>query len=835
MSTKELCFGKLIQSLKKKQNLDIDDETIKYILDEVDKLKIESADSSEWAKKSFESRKAEKELFLSERKAAVHQKIREIELELEFNAVVNNKKVDALLGLIEGDTGVEGVNRFMLNDMGSTPVSSIKAAGHLADWQSGKFDKDITLAKRSMGNDGVIPDDVLKKISNEAAFIAKELRKSDVYRNQKLNEVGLGRNDLPGWGQTQVHNSIKIGDTKKEVWINDQLNHLDLNKTFGRKSRDEIIDKLSVDYERFKLSGQSKAALSALNENIDLTRVGSGGSNLNKRLGRERSYHYKSPEDAYEYNKKYGTDTSYGAFIKQVESDAFTYAQAYKLGTNPKQNLDKLIAKQRIAVENDPKALKKFEKALTGRENGNDVFSRSFKTMTNMSSDPRENVWSKIARAITTIQAMAKQGFSGISSIQDTALAASLLSSKFDQSVTKSFIGITSHYGKVFVNPKERAAVADILGTSFDYVRGDILGRMDVTSGKPDLKSKALNFYFTANMLKTGTQSIENSMAFNVSAMTGFYSQTPFDSLSDSMKSSMSKFGIGEAEWAVFKKAAVLENKTGKFIVSIESLDDLTDVELNSVIDDLHLNVAAKKIKEEARMKFGVFQAQMMKWASSTPGIREGRQLYKYIGEDTPWGAAIATMRQFKSYVFALTNNFERIIKSNPDNQYNYAAGAKLIIMMMAMYKVKEVITDGFQGKLPKREMTTEDYIQWFAKSGAGAIYGDLLLQDYSSNSKKVSDFVLGPTVQSIDDAARIGYDAITKTYKGEDINWGKSVRFIQNHTPFQNLFFAKKAVDATMLNYVYDVIDPKFRERKEQKEMEEDRYLLQDILPSEQ
>jgi hypothetical protein len=644
---------------------------------------------------------------------------------------------------------------------------------------------------------------------------------SEVVR-KKLNNLGANIGKLPGWIVRQTHDPFQIRNAAKVLkeLAGKQIDELDGSVDRNLKAwKEYIIPKLKD--ETFEGFTDKDAFLNnvynSLSRNEHIITDGSAGSygsrDITKTMNAKRVLLFKTADDWFDYNNKFGFGNLRESFFFGLQRSANNIGLITTLGTKPEQNFNTikgLVAKHLVDTNRLTDEIKANERIfnyqldeITGRGNMIGSFSGA--------------KWSAITRSVANL---AKLGGAVISSFTDVHTYASELKWQ-----GRSYLGgvqeaLTS-LSKLSSTERKRA-IAEQLGFLNDNLIHDLSSRYSTGDLLNKGFTKIQRTFFKLNLLRWWTDSLKEGSMLGLGNYVAKQRNIAFANLDEKFKRLITHFGIDEKIWNTIRKVAVETAEDGKEFFSVRNIDNLTNKEILPLMD----------IKNASQRQIDLFKDNLK---TKVMGIFLDRSSYAVIEPDartrafmkqgqlagTPTGEAIRFMGQFKSFIIAFTQKAVgrelALIKAG-----NTAQGvlgiANLFIGATIFGYISNTITDILKGKSPKNATDYKTWMAAAARGGGAGIYGDFLFQDTRGNAG-ILPTLAGPVISEaaklftiLDYAKRgEGTAALRQTYKS-----------VVGNTPFLNLFYTKTAFDYAIGYQIMETLSPGYLRRVE-RQMERD------------
>lgn len=825
---KENCFNQLRAAKAFKE---IDDDTLKGLVGDLDKLYNNSRRSIPKFKEKSESQRAK---LLKERVLRrIEFKENLIKFEQASNVVLNQPDIDsvnALKGFLAG--GNEGrsveLNRGIpqIEDTHFNKLANILLKMNKPDLEilkSGELRSEIA-AELWNFKSGSQP-----ATTNKTAFrIAQHLH---IVQNEmlKLRQFsGSLESELRGYIMKTTHLRDKISAAGQAKWIESAKSRLDLERSFGDNAdkADEILEKI---YNNIVNGKFDESVGSFLSGDLSIK-----GTNIATKLSQSRKLHFKSSDDLLGYLDEFGNGDLFDVIIQTVKKTARDAAVMEKLGTNPSRTFDRLKGKIKSELRDKPAELSKF---LNEEKQIDDLFRLT--TQSNIS--PERNL---IAKATSVSKSIANLAFLGrvvaTALPADTATGGGLIASSFgDVSGRGIFRSTFNVFSEMFSNLKpgnSRRELAEFLGQGIeDYVNAD-LTRFNLGNEMGSL-SKAQRTFFRLTGLAQETSAVKVTMAKLISKELAGVSEVAFDSLPSRTKSSLLRFGINEAEWEIARLGVAEYPLTpmGGFLgskptrgITQEAIEGLDDELIQGVLTKFGIEESTDKFKRGVGNKIGSMFVDFGLSASNTADFRSRQTLGAVTDPNTIAGAFIRTFAQFKGPTLQQVKTISRIINNNPTkggqrirDVFKGKSDVDLLLsyiggLTVAGYTTM-ILKDIADGKEP-RQPTPETIEDAFLLSGGAGLYGDFLL-GFGDVKDKLFNFAAGPVGSTVFKLANDGSKLFNPKNKTKTDKLARNVaRDLFSVVPFQNLIFTKAATDRLFKFNMLNAFDPKFFDRLEKR-----------------
>ena len=259
-----------------------------------------------------------------------------------------------------------------------------------------KFNADVV---REMHQPGATRNADARRLAEIFAEVTEASR-------QDLNRLGADIGKLEGWAGSQSHDPDKLLAAGEDAWIAEQMQRLDLERSFG----DEAGDAEAI------LRTSWRTIVTGVQPGLNPRRVGqqTQPANVARSLGKERIFHYKSADDWLAYHEQFGGMTLAAGMIQHLKRNASTAAQMEMFGPEPEAMIASIseALKQRARELLPPKEAAEQAQKLSVDEG---PLRQAIDEMTGLTSSPVARSAAKIASNIRLWQSISKLGGAVIS------------------------------------------------------------------------------------------------------------------------------------------------------------------------------------------------------------------------------------------------------------------------------------------------------------------------------------------------------------------------------------------------------------------------------------
>lgn len=700
----------------------------------------------------------------------------------------------------------------------------LEAAGLFDVLRRGELDRDVFHAMRSISDKAA-----LAKLPEQAVQIAKILDRWQEVSRIEANRAGAWIGKIEDYGLRQAHNSDRIMRAGEAKWKADILPKLDLARMFPEgppKDMDNWLHETFLNIVTGVRESGSTEKMAAFK----------GPGNLAKKMSQERTLHFRSADDAFDYNTNYGMGNIRETFVTGMHRMAESTGLMQVLGTNPEFNLRAVVDATRAKLSrSDPAALKKFDNATRSGVSIDNAY-REVSGQTRRAASARLAAVGQGVRVWNTLTGL---GGAVISAVTDVPVRASLLryqGQSYLQQLGKGLIDPLTRLADG-LDSADRKAVLAASGYFNEIALGNLAARFSPDDNVPGMLNKATNTFFKWNLLAQWTDSMRRSTLEAMSHYWGSIAEKPWAQLSERNRGALERFRIGEHEWAVISKGTA-DADGQKFMtpqavreMELDAFRPLAADRIKAAKRDAvkagkpdKAETSIKRILDDTRAQMAdrlqQFYADDLDSAVISPDartlsfIRQGQQA------GTPIGEALRLFWQFKSFGIAVMQRaFLREFHGyGPKFGISQVKGlSTLMLGSLAFGYAAMTLKDLVKGKKPRPIDSPKTWTAAMAQGGGMGIYGDFLFGESSRMGGGFLETLGGPTVGKAADAKRL-FDSAKS---GDDVA-AQALRFAVSNTPGNNLFYTRMAADYLFLYEIQEAMNPGYLRRMERKAEQE-------------
>lgn len=434
-------------------------------------------------------------------------------------------------------------------------------AARLLGLGPGPLDREIAAELWEMGREGGRPG---VSGSDEARRIAEILHRWQETARQRQNRAGawIGRQD--GYIVAQSHDMHRIRRAGFDAWKAEILPRLDAERTFGTADPDAMLrgvfdGLVSGEHHRPPVEGNRLMALK-------------GPANLARKVSQERVLHFRTAQDWYAYNERFGAGSLFEAAAGGLRRAADTIGLMQVWGTNPKAAFEADLAMLRQRHRGDPDAVKALNAG---------ILRYQFAEVSGETRIPGNATVARWSAGLRAVQNMAKLGGATLSSITDVAT--------YTSEVSFQGRGVLSGYAEALSNlaPGDglRREIADRIGVGLEGQIGDVAARFGAADDLPGGMSKLQRAFFKLNLLSWWTDAHKTGAGFAMARELGAQTARDFADIPPALRDLMAEYGIDDASWAVMRRA-VWTDPQGRAFLTPDRIQELADEDLAPLARD---------------------------------------------------------------------------------------------------------------------------------------------------------------------------------------------------------------------------------------------------------
>jgi len=673
----------------------------------------------------------------------------------------------------------------------------------------------------------------VKETNPQILKLAEIMEKYSETIRQKLNDRGANIQKMWGYIVKQSHDPFRVrnaadslGLKLDDIKIDESIKGTDINYEKNYKAwKNYVMQKLDGDrtfantdnveeflQEVYNTLVGNKYLIADGVSNVYGSRT---SKNITKDSNFKRILHFKTADDWFDYNEKFGVGNLKESFYSGIQTAGRNIGIIDSLGAKPKENFEKIrfAVQRRIIAQKKgsqseriarPESFDKYMKVIDG----------SIYTVANFGVAR----YSAIARSIAS---MSKLGGATISAAADVGIYGSEM--RFQG---RSFLGgMAEALGSLMriKNTKQKKDIAQMLGFIVDNTIYDMSARYQVGDNLSKGWSNAQRTFFKYNALAWWTNTLKEGSMLGMANYFARQKNIQFKNLNKQLQELFTMYNIDSTKWDVIRKIAMEKADDGMEFINIGMLDKISDTDMKKILNVDSLTERQLTIEKE-------------KFKSSVSGMLLDRSIYAVIEPDarlkanmtrgflagTAEGEAIRFVGQFKAFPLAILTKVlgrEMSYFKGPNiTKADYGRGAvgmtALMTTSLFMGYLSMSIKDLLKGKKPRDPNKFNTIMAAFLQGGGLGIYGDVLFKEVRGGSD-IASALAGPVPLT-------GFDilaGITYGIRGEGGKAGKAAfAAIKNNIPFLNLFYIKSAYDYLIGHQLMETMNPGVLKRVEKR-----------------
>ena len=442
--------------------------------------------------------------------------------------------------------------------------------------------------------------------------LAEIMEKYSEMIRQKLNDRGANIEKMWGYIVKQSHDpfrvrnaadslGLKLADIKLDegikgtdinyqknytAWKNYVMQKLDENRTFANTD-----DRENFLQEIFNtLVGNKYLVVDGANNVYGARSV----NNITKNSKVKRILHFKTANDWFDYNEKFGVGNLKESFFSGLQTAGRNIGMIDGLGAKPKENFEKIrfAVQRRLVAEG-----KGGQSANISKANQFDKYMKVVDGSIYTVADFGVARYSAIARSIAS---MAKLGGATISAAADIGIYGSEM--RFQG---RSFLGgMAEALGSLMriKNTKQKKDIAQMLGFIVDNTIYDMSARYQVGDNLSKGWTNAQRTFFKYNALAWWTNTLKEGSMLGMANYFAKQKNIKFKDLNPQLKELFTMYNIDSTKWDVIRKIAMEKADDGTEFINIGMLDKISDTDMKKILNvdsltERQLGVEKEKFK----------------------------------------------------------------------------------------------------------------------------------------------------------------------------------------------------------------------------------------------
>lgn len=656
----------------------------------------------------------------------------------------------------------------------------------------------------------------------DALAIADAIHQGQKRSIEAINGEGGWVKSYSGYIARTSHNADRIYRAGRDAWIDFVLPHLDVQKTFNdsdlataRKHLEKLWPEFSHG-DHFDYSKPLDDTHSLLD--IDFARKASA----------PRELHWKSAADWLSYNERFGRFTPTYAIIHSLDAAARVTALMKVFGPQPRKALEEDFHYLRGRYHEKPEQIRE----LDARE---DRIRNIFAQFDGTAQRPVNAMMAQIGSDVRAVQRMSKLIFTPVAMLSDLAFKASELRYQGFSPLERYGSGITDYFrGYGFVRGKQEGAfkreVGKHLNHLFDSEIGQIANRFDPGEAPVhDFLARAEQRFFRWSGMNSMTFNQRHGSERTMAVHWGDLRDTKFGDLNAAEQRILGQYEIGQPEWELFHKVAWNEIN-GQTVLTPDVIGKLSDKDMRAyLIAKGSVHQAAKggavdmlvdRERADLGLRLAAYFADRGEFAVPEPGARE-RGTFNFSANPsfrpgTPAGEAWRLFMQFKQFpITVMMKTWGREIYGGQGKMGALAGLTEFFVYASALGVVSNALNDILKGQDPSarwRNTPGGALLSGMLRGGAGSIYGDFLLGEFSRFGRSAIGTLAGPTFGQVDTVFELWSDLTHMKAPQAAAKLG--AKLVHDNAP--NIIYTKTALDYLIYYRFLEWLNPGYLERME-------------------
>ncbi len=618
---------------------------------------------------------------------------------------------------------------------------------------SGEMDLDVSRALWSIDDSYA-----LTRLPEDAVNVAKVINKYQEKARIDANNAGAHIRKLPGYITRQSHDMDKIRNAGFDEWRRNIEPRLD-ERTF-----DGVVDR-----EKFL-----ESAFDGLSTGVHF---GSGSvpglkgtRNVAKGVSHERTLHFKSADDWFQYDAKFGRGSLTDSVMNGLRMSGQNTGLMKIMGPNPESNYAEVLDRvKRKLRDTDKEGLKH----LQAKEKG--ALDNFFKQVTGEANIPGSAMGATIGQSIRGYQSLTKLGGAVISSIADIPIGASELRYQgkgFLEAYAgglKNAGGALGDMGKSIINRKltvkneaSRRVLAE-LGVTLDATTGLFRSRFDAGGEAiPGRMANAMNTFFRLNGLTLWTDSMRAGSMIGMGQHVGSYAKTPWSKMPEGLQDTFTLYGIGEREWDLIRSAGTkqFDGVDGEYLIP-ESIKDIPKQILSNHLKDIGVkptDYQIKKLRGDLEDSLRTYYVDRSQYAVIEPDAKTRALMLRDTQPGTVGGEVLRNITQFKAFPFAIVQKvWGRETRGRRTRGAAVQGMSEILVASMFFGYLAMSAKDMVKNRTPRPVDNPQTWVAAFLQGGAAGIYGDFLFGEVKNRfGGGLVTTLAGPTAGTVDQLANL-------------------------------------------------------------------------------
>ncbi|MCD7802952.1 MAG: hypothetical protein LUH09_08665, partial [Clostridiales bacterium] len=663
---------------------------------------------------------------------------------------------------------------------------------------------------------------------SEVMDIAKVIHKWQEIARTGANDAGAYIGKLDGYIIHQTHNADRIREAGSEAWRDDIHQLLDWSRTADGRYETDVDGR-----ERF-LNGAYKDLSTGYHTHIDGTRepimmrgtvIGSTASGASQ----PRTLHFKDADSWYQYNQKYGNSSIRESVASNLDHLANATGMMQILGPSPHSNLKRIVDVTLDRLRNEGR-VDEMDKLQNSYKSGfiRNCMMELDGTMSH-SANPRVSKPFQTARDLLSTAQLGSSLFSQFADLPNAAMEMHYQGHNYFTSLFSEMTNMGKYWGNSSQEMKQMWAG---LGAYADDVLREHQSRWRVEdSASRGIMHKIENGFYRLAMMEHWDQTHRKGVATKMAYHLAQDSVKSWNELKPQMRRVFNLAGIDADRWEVIRHADKI-TVDGNTYLSPESVRNLPDGVIAQYLDargQSSTPVDIRMARNDIADRLSSWFWDRNTYAVISPDVRTRAIMRQGQQAGTFFGEVARSIGQFKSFTISeMQRTYAREIYGYGEDTFFGAlrqrfssfsgeSGFMPMVNMMAVNTLYGMLA--LQSKELAKGRTLRDmrdpktWVAAYAQSGGAGIYGDFLFGERSRFGGGPLTAMLGPLVSSADDLL----DILQGIRDGDDVS-SKLAAFAWRHTPGNNLWFTRAAMNQLVMYRIQEALKPGYLNRMEKR-----------------
>lgn len=664
-----------------------------------------------------------------------------------------------------------------------------------------------------------------KESLHVATVINKIYDKSIEDRN--LRGTTIRKNKQYAFDNSYLFDRDTVRKISLEEYTKDMMERLDLNEMSTRQDVDieTIKNEIPEIRDNFSKGRNYKYTDDEVEDSFF------GGPNIAKTTAKSRNLIWKSDADQVYMFKKYGNKRYSEAVGSTLEKAGKQAGLLDVAGPSYETNIKKVMDAVGSNIVNDKE--RDYFNATVKRQIDYDL-----QFLDGRSRIPLNHTLARVSGIIRSNNRMAMLMSSLLSQVSDLANAASSIKFQggagYMTTVPKLIKGMFSRY-----NDKEATGILKSMGVVSDSYMSMAFDNSGVEDQAGKIFSAMERVAMKLSMTNMWTHKMHVISGDAFAANLGHYKDTAHESLPDTLRRSLSDYGIGKDEWDVMRQGS--RKVKGDDWIAPDFMQDLKPQMQESVakrFPDLTTEQLEKRTTgalNKLENDVYSYMSDLIDGSTAEPTTRTKIAVAGHAPKGT-WSGELNNMfMQFKMFPLSYMQNVvgREVYKRGYDSLKDYVLKGKgdtmglvqLILASTLCGGVSMALKDLKNGKTPRSYFgadwnTAKTWTAAMAQGGGLGIYGDFLFSDVSRLQSGPFEALSGPSIGNIGSALILA--AQSRDYLVDDSGkappLSRAFNLALGNVPLVNSFFIKPLLNYLFLYHIQDQLNPGFLSRQESK-----------------